>query len=108
MSLHLKESIYVAYSPFVDPKWKPEFLQLRKFYFCYAYENGSIKLKDGGTSEAVYFHVAGENGRPCRLISSNVIVIEADEYRNYASETDLWKKIESSAGIGAASDKPPF
>lgn len=108
MSLHLKESIYVAYSPFVDPKWKPEFLQLRKFYRCYAYENGSIKLKDGGTSEAVYFHVAGENGRPCRLISSNVIVIESAEYEKYENEEILWKKIESSAGVQSAGDRPPF
>lgn len=110
MSIHLNREIRIAYSPYCDLKWRPEFMLPEKFYPVYAYENGVLKRHDGTTGEAFYFHFAGEGGRPCRLIHSNAVIVLESEF-GVASERDIMDKVidESEKTKSAApADDPGF
>lgn len=106
MSQHLDRAIHVGYSPSCDLKWKPEYMDVGRFYPVYGYENGSLKLRpkagqpegSGGTGEAFYFHVIGKGFRPCRLISSNAVVVLDSEIGAGSDEAKLWEAIKAFHG----------
>lgn len=75
MATHIaNRTIFVAFSPSEDPKWRPDDMEPRKWYQVYGYENGTIKYRDGDKGEAFFFHFIGEGCRPCRLIHGNAVV----------------------------------
>ena len=115
MSQHLDRAIHVGYSPSCDIKWKPEYMDVGKFYPVYGYENGTLKLKPkpgaasnapAVTGEAFYFHVIGNGCRPCRLISSNAVVVLDSEIGAGSDEKKLWETIAAYRGGAPAAGRP--
>lgn len=122
MSKHICRDVLIGYSPACDRKWCPEFMKPGKLYPVYGYENGSLKLKDGGQGEAFYYLFAGEGFRPCRLIESNAIIVPVTDQPSplVVAEvagvvvSDVRNAIEkaqaaaSAASKAAAGDDPGF
>ena len=117
MSEHICRPVHVGYSPSCDRKWKPEGMSLEKLYPVFAYENGVLRLRgkdgkpDGTTAEAFYFHFAGDGGRPCRLISSNAVVVLDSDGVVGSDERRFWDEIKKTAGgsgPAVSGDEPGF
>jgi len=110
MSLHLNRSVWVGYNPAVDRKWLPIGMSPSRFYPVFAYENGTLKMKDGTVGEAVYFHFIGDANVPCRLIrGSAVLVLDADAPASSDQNVALWKLITAALTAAAsAASKDDF
>lgn len=75
MSVHLFAGVmWVGFAPKADPGFLPKGMLRNTWYRVFAYENGSLKLKDGGKGEALFFHVVDEKNQPFRILHSNAVV----------------------------------
>jgi len=114
MSLHLRRDILIAYSPSADAKWKPENMELGRFYPVFAYENGTLKRSDGAIGEATYYHFVGDGNRPSRLIQSSAVLMLDNNTIPALSEADydfIFAGISREHNKGSATvgkDEPGF